>query len=512
MAKQTVGLGSSANDGNGDTLRTGGTKINANFDEIYAEFGNGTALSSANTQSDILVADGTKWANVTTSGDINISNTGAINLRGNSLTVGVGSAPGTTTNKLYNVGGTLYWNGTAVGVAGGSAISAFNITGDSGTAQSVNDGNTITIAGGTGIASVASATDTITLNIDATVATLTGTQTFTNKTLTTPIIASLKQSGSNTLTMPAATDTLVGKATTDTLTNKTIDADGTGNSITNIENANIKAAAAIAVNKLAAATASRALVSDSNGFLSAATTTAAEIGYVNGVTSSIQTQLGTKHTSGASLDMNGTELILDADADTSITADTDDQIDIRIGGADLITLGAGVIDLKNAGSVSNIKFYCESSNAHYTALQSSAHSAYSGNVNMTLPASNDTLVGKATTDILTNKTMGTLTGSVETVTGDGSGTDAIALTTLTSYLNTSGGTSSLTLATGTTGQIKIITMITAGNAATLTTTNGNLLAGQVANSITFDAVGETATLLYNGTKWIVTSIQGATIG
>ena len=35
-----------------------------------------------------------------------------------------------------------------------------------------------------------------------------------------------------------------------------------------------------------------------------------------------------------SFDMNGTELILDADADTSITADTDDQIDIRIAGAD----------------------------------------------------------------------------------------------------------------------------------------------------------------------------------
>ena len=37
---------------------------------------------------------------------------------------------------------------------------------------------------------------------------------------------------------------------------------------------------------------------------------------------------------GAKIDINGTELILDADADTSITSDTDDQIDIRIAGAD----------------------------------------------------------------------------------------------------------------------------------------------------------------------------------
>lgn len=40
-------------------------------------------------------------------------------------------------------------------------------------------------------------------------------------------------------------------SSTDTLTNKTFDADGTGNSITNIENADIKAGAAIAQSKLA---------------------------------------------------------------------------------------------------------------------------------------------------------------------------------------------------------------------------------------------------------------------
>jgi len=118
-----------------------------------------------------------------------------------------------------------------------------DFSGDTGGAQSVDlDSQSLTITGGTGIDTVGSA-QTITLAIDSTVATLTGSQTLTNKTLTTPIISSISNTG--TITLPTSTDTLVGKATTDTLTNKTIDANGTGNSISNLEVADFAASAIV---------------------------------------------------------------------------------------------------------------------------------------------------------------------------------------------------------------------------------------------------------------------------
>ena len=45
MAKQTINIGSSADDGTGTTIRAGGDLINDNFNEIYTELGDGSALA-----------------------------------------------------------------------------------------------------------------------------------------------------------------------------------------------------------------------------------------------------------------------------------------------------------------------------------------------------------------------------------------------------------------------------------------------------------------------------------
>jgi len=61
--------------------------------------------------------------------------------------------------------------------------------------------------------------------------------------------------------------------------------------------------------------------------------------------------LSTEQTFTGGLDINGTELKLDADADTSITADTDDQIDIKIAGADDFQFTANTFTAQSGSTI-----------------------------------------------------------------------------------------------------------------------------------------------------------------
>jgi hypothetical protein len=70
-------------------------------------------------------------------------------------------------------------------------------------------------------------------------------------------------------------------------------------------------------------------------------------------------------------DINGTEFVLDVDGDTSFTADTDDEVDIRVGGADISTIKAtGFHNLDNikfvAGTGDDMQMYHDGTNSFLT--------------------------------------------------------------------------------------------------------------------------------------------------
>ena len=135
------------------------------------------------------------------------------------------------------------------------------------------------------------------------------------------------------------------------------------------------------------------------------------------------------------------------------------------GGASGVSITQGAISIKNGGTQSYIDFYCESSNAHYARLQAPAHSAFSGNVTITLPAAATTLVGRTTTDTLTNKTL--TSPDINTPDIDGGTIDGTAIN------NSTIGAS--TPSTGVFTQVDVDNIKINGNVISSTDTNGNIV-------------------------------------
>ena len=148
MAKQTINIGSTANDGTGSSLRAGGDLVNDNFNEIYTELGNGTTLaiiSKTQTLSNKTIDLGTN----TVTGSLAEFNTA---LQSDTFTTAASTT--TFTNKTIDLG-----DNTATG-----SLAEFNtaLQGDS-------------------------------------FVSLTGSETLTNKTLTSPEINTITRTGDFTL-------------------------------------------------------------------------------------------------------------------------------------------------------------------------------------------------------------------------------------------------------------------------------------------------------------------------
>lgn len=299
---------------------------------------------------------------------------------------------GETSNPTDNVEGSLWYNSTDDRFHGYAESGVRELTTNDQTQTLTNK----TLTGNT-MSSIVNGAGTLNINSSGTVTvpnatdTLVGkatTDTLTNKTLSGNIATNLINgsgtfafNSTGTITAPNATDTLMGKATTDTMTNKTFDADGTGNSITNIENADIKAAANIARTKLASGSINHVLINDGSGVMSSEATLAKTRGGTGADNSAV-----TFPSTGVIVTETATETLTNKSLSDSTTA---------------------IVD--NSDPTKKILFDAAGTTGTTTTLLSSQTTSKT----LTLPDATDTLVGKATTDTFTNKSI---SGSTNTIT------------------------------------------------------------------------------------------------
>jgi hypothetical protein len=113
---------------------------------------------------------------------------------------------------------------------------------------------------------------------------------------------------------------------------------------------------------------------------------------------------------GADLDVNGNDIVSVSNGNISLLPNGSGKVIIDGNGSSGgVSIDDGNIDIRTGtGSVSKIKFYCESSNAHAQTLQAQPHSASSSAV-LTLPVNTGTLVGTGDSGTVTGSMLATIT-------------------------------------------------------------------------------------------------------
>src|SRR6056300_1905838 len=390
MARQSINIGSSANDGTGDPLRTAFDKINDNFVELYGTDNdintldanldvNTFAITTGVTNGDITVTpNGTgsiklgamKFVGTTLSSDDstqitiaeNIQTTGTLNVAGaatitgaTTLSTSLTLASGATVTGILDED--AMGSDSATALATQQSIKAYvdaqvtaqdlDFSTDDSTALSIDlDSESLQFSGGNGI-NTSGSDNTVTIAVDTgTVVTLADSQVLTNKTLTTPTINGATMTGNVTVDNITLNDNIISSASNADLI---LDPTGTGDIKLTATSTDITGNASV------------------SGTLSTADITTTGNQTISGSLTSGSLNIG---------DLN-------IDAQGKITTDTNGDVDI-------VPSGTGAINLTGPTNITGVGTVTGELSIDNININGNAISSTSGRINMT-PLANETL-------------------------------------------------------------------------------------------------------------------------